>query len=89
VGDFDPVSGIFLSRLPIWPDPRATPTASLAGKPRLQIRQAHVIRPSVAADRSPMRAMIVAAIDQQAANAGGAHFGEGDLLRSFAVGHAP
>jgi hypothetical protein len=28
--------------------------ASLAGKPRLQIGQAHVIRPSIAADRDVM-----------------------------------
>ena len=59
---------------------RANPAASLAGKPRLQIRRANVIRPSIAADRSPMRAMIIRAIDQKIANAGGAHFTESDLL---------
>jgi hypothetical protein len=45
---------IFLYTLPIGPHIRAAPAASLAGKPRLQIGQADVIRPSVAADRGPM-----------------------------------
>jgi hypothetical protein len=69
------VSGIRFSRLPIGPDLGAAPAARLAGKSRLKIRQAEVIRPSVAADRGPMRAVIIAAIDQQPTNPGGAHFG--------------
>ncbi len=44
-----------------------------------------LIRPSVAADRGPMAAAVIAAIDQQPANAGGAHLAEGDLLAG--VGH--
>jgi hypothetical protein len=56
--------------------------ASLAGKPRLQIGQADGIRKSVAADRGPMGATIVRAVDQKAAHPGGAHFGEGDFLRA-------
>ena len=54
------------SRLPIGPHIRAAPAASPAVKSRLQIGQANVIGPSVAADRSPMRATIVGAIDEQA-----------------------
>jgi hypothetical protein len=62
---------------------RAAPAAGLTSKPRFQIRQADVIRPSVAADRRPMRAVIIGAINQESANARGAHFGEGDFLRAF------
>ena len=49
-------------------DVRAAPAASLAGKSRLKIRKPDVIRPSIAADRGPMRAMIIGAVDQEAAN---------------------
>jgi hypothetical protein len=52
----------------------------VAGEPRLQIGQSHVIRPPIAADRSPVRATIVGAVNQKAAHAGCAHFGEGDFL---------
>ena len=62
-------SRILLCALPIRPHLRTTPAAKLAGKSRLQIRQAHVIRPSFAADRSPMRAMVVGAAIQQPAHA--------------------
>jgi hypothetical protein len=34
----------------------------------------------VATDRGPMAAVIVGAINQETANAGGAHLSEGDLL---------
>jgi hypothetical protein len=61
----------------IGPDIRAAPAASLAGKSRLQIGQP---KPSIATDRCPMGAMIVAAIDQQAANAASAYLCEGDFL---------
>jgi hypothetical protein len=67
------------------PDIRATPAASLAAKPRLQIGQADVIRPSVAADRGLMRAMIIGAVDQKPANARSAHFGKCDFLRAWTV----
>ena len=46
-----------------------------------------LIRPSVAADRGPMAAVIVGAVDQQAANASGANLGEGDLLLAGEGGH--
>ena len=36
-----------------------------------------------------MRALVVGAIDQQAANASGAHLDESDLLLACGLGHAP
>jgi hypothetical protein len=58
----------------------ASPAAGLAGEPALDIGQPDVIRPSVAADRDRVAAPIIGPTDQEIANAGGAHFGEGDLL---------
>jgi hypothetical protein len=52
-----------------------TPAACLAGKSRLKIRQPNVIRPSIAADRSPVPAMIIREINQEAAHICGTHFG--------------
>ena len=40
-----------------------------------------MIGPAVGADLDLMAAPVVAAIDQYVANAGGAHFAEGDFLR--------
>jgi hypothetical protein len=80
-------SGIRFSRLPIGPDIRAAPAASFADKPRLELGQPDVIRPSVAADRCPMAALVIRAIDQETANAGRAHFGEGDFLLAWAWRH--
>jgi hypothetical protein len=51
----------------------------------LQIRQPDVNRPSVAADRDPVAAAIVRAIDQETAHAGGAHLSNGDLLRACPI----
>jgi hypothetical protein len=81
------MSGIRFSGLPIGPHIRAEPAASLTGKLGFQIRQAHVIRPSIAADRSPVTAMIIGAVDQESTHARGAHFCEGDFLGP--VEHAP
>jgi hypothetical protein len=78
----------FLCALPIRPRIRATPAASLAGKPRLDVRQPNIIRPSVAADRSPMAAMIVGTVDEQTAHPGGAHLGERDFPANW-LGHGP
>jgi len=64
----------------IGPDIRAPRAAGLAGEARLDVGQPGIIRPAVAADRGPMAAMVVRAIDQQPANAARAHFSEGDLL---------
>jgi hypothetical protein len=56
------------------------PSASLASEARLDIGQPDIIRPAVAADCRRMAAPVVRAIDQETANARGAHFSEGDLL---------
>src|SRR5258706_10992117 len=92
----DPASRIFFNRMPIRPDISASPAARLADELRLQIGQPDVIGPSVAADRRPMAAVIVGAIDQQAANAGGSHLSEANFLlaRFYGAaagegGHAP
>jgi hypothetical protein len=53
---------------------------SLAGKARLYVGQPNIVRPLFAADRFPMAALVIRAIDQESANARGAHFSEGDLL---------
>jgi hypothetical protein len=66
-------------------DIRAFLAAALASEPPLDVREPNAIRPSVAADRGPMAAPEIRAIDQEAANASGAHFSEGDL--SGGVGH--
>jgi hypothetical protein len=63
-------------------DISASLAAGLAGKARLDVGQPNVIRPSVAADRCPMAAFVIRAIDQDAMHAGCAHLGEGDFLRA-------
>jgi hypothetical protein len=62
--------------------------ACLASEPGLQIGQPNIIGPSVAADGCPMAAVIIGAIDQETANAGGAHFSEDDLLLAAKGRHA-
>jgi hypothetical protein len=54
-----------------------------AGEPAFEIGQPHIVGPLVGADPDPVRALVVGAIDQQAANAGSAHLGEGDFLRAL------
>lgn len=54
---------------------------------RLEIGQPDIIGPSIAAHRCVVAAMIIGAVDQEAANASGAHFGEGDFLAGKS-GHA-
>jgi len=81
------LSGISLDRTPIGANVGTTPTAGLTGELRLQLGQADIVRPLIGGDRGPVRAAIVGAIDQQAANAGGSHFGEGDLLAGQGDGH--
>jgi hypothetical protein len=56
-----------------WPDISAPLAATLTGEARLDVRQPNVLRPSVAADRGPMAAPEIGAIDEETANAGGAH----------------
>jgi hypothetical protein len=72
----------------IGADVGAPLATDLAGKPRLDIGQPDVIRSSIAADCRRMAAPVVRAIDQETANASGAHLSEGDLLAGEG-GHAP
>jgi len=53
----------------VQPDVGTALAARLANESRLKIRQPEVIRPSVAAERDRIAAMVVATIDQHAANA--------------------
>jgi hypothetical protein len=48
---------------------------------------AEFVTPSVRANRKRVAAMVVGAIDQDAAHAHVAHLGEGDLLRAGDSGH--
>jgi hypothetical protein len=50
-------------------DISASLAADLAGEAGLKVGQPNVIRPSVPADRCRMAALVIRAIDQQAANA--------------------
>jgi hypothetical protein len=58
----------------VGPDISAAPAACLANEQRLG--QPDFIRPSITGDRGPMAAVVVGAIDQQAANAHRTHFAE-------------
>jgi hypothetical protein len=74
------VSRIRFHGSPIGPDISAAPAARLTGETRLQIGQADIIGPLIATDCRVVAAAIIGAIDQETANASGAHFREGDLL---------
>jgi hypothetical protein len=60
----------------------AAPPAFLADKPRLDVGQPQIVGPAVGAEGYGMAAMVVGAVDQDAANDHIAHLAEGDLLRS-------
>ena len=62
--------------------------ATFAYEPRLKIGEPNVIRPSVCADRDRVAALMVRAVDEDAANASVAHLSEGDLLRAGNGGHS-
>jgi hypothetical protein len=66
----------------------ASPAAGLAGEPALD-RQPNLIRPPVAADRCPMAAVVIRAIDHETANVRGTHLGEGDLLAGWSPTSTP
>jgi hypothetical protein len=55
----------------VRPDVGAAVAARLADEMRLQIGQAHVVGTAVGADGDRMRAFVIGAVDQQAANTGG------------------
>ena len=61
----------------------ATLAANRAHKPRLDVRQPDVIGPGITADRKRVAAAVVTAIDEDSAQAGSAHCGEGDLVRAI------
>jgi hypothetical protein len=73
----------------IRPDIGAFGAARLAGKAGLDVGQPDIIGPLVAADRDVMAALVIRTIDQETANAGRAHFSEGDLLLAGWFGHGP
>jgi hypothetical protein len=71
----------------VRPNVGAPHAASPTDEPRLNVGQPDIIRPRVGADRYVVTALVVGAIDQEPANAGGAHFAERDLLRAGIGGH--
>ena len=80
--------GGILIPIEVRPDIGAPGAASLTGEARFDVGQLGLVRPPVAADRGPMAAWVVRAIDQEAAYASGAHLSEGDLLAGW-FGHRP
>jgi hypothetical protein len=81
-------SRIRFSRLPIGPDIGAAAAACLADERPLDIGKPDLIRPPIAADRAPMAAPEIRAIDQEAANARSAHFTQRNLLLATICGTA-
>jgi hypothetical protein len=69
--------GLLLFRFEIRPHVGATMAAGLANETRLNIRQPHVVGPSVGAERDRV-VHVIRAINQDAAHA---HVAEGDFLR--------
>jgi hypothetical protein len=57
--------------------------AGLTYEQRLKIRESEVVRPSISADRDRMAAVVVGAVDQQAADAHFAHFTQTYFFRPF------
>jgi hypothetical protein len=53
-----------------------------ADEVRLDVRQLDVIGPALGTDRDVVAATVISAIDQHLADAGCAHFAEGDFLRA-------
>ena len=73
---------LFLLPMKVGPQIGRACAASLADEQRLKIGQLDIIRPLIGADPSPMAALVVRAVDQQAANAHLAHFTESYFLRA-------
>jgi hypothetical protein len=65
---------LFHGPIEIRSDFSALNAASLTSEQRLEIGQPHVVRPSIGIDLYVVAAMIIRAVDQQAANAHLAHF---------------
>jgi hypothetical protein len=68
----------YLIPIKIRPHVGAAMAACLAGEARFNIGE--IIRPPIPADRERVAAPIIRAIDQEAAHAHVAHFGEGDFF---------
>jgi hypothetical protein len=89
--------GPLLVPIEIRPDVGALGAASPTNQFPFKVGQPDMTGPAVAADRGPMAAFVVGAIDQEAANARCSHFREGDFLLAalFVIaaagesGHAP
>ena len=64
----------------IWPDVGSALAAFLADEPFFDVGEPDIVRPRIGADRDVVAALVIAAIDQDAANAGFAHLAEGDPL---------
>src|SRR3974390_1912720 len=60
----------------------ATMAAGATDEPRLNVGQPGIVRPVVAVDRNRMAAVMVRAIDQQAAHTLGTHVGKADFVRA-------
>ena len=67
----------------IRPHVRAALAARLANEPIFDVGEPDIVGPLIGAGRDVMRAVIVAAIDQDAANTGFAHLAKRDLLRTL------
>ena len=67
----------------IWPDVCSALAAFLADEPVFDVGEPDIVRPLIGADRDVVAALVIAAIDQNAANAGFAHLAEGDFLVSM------
>ena len=65
----------------VRPDVRAISSAAGADEIWLDIGEPDIVEPEVGVDLDVMAASMIAAIDQHIADAGCAHFAEGDLLR--------
>ena len=62
-------------------DLAASIATGVADQARLDIGQPQLVGPAIGVHHAVMVAMVVAAIDEDAAHAGSAHFAEGDFLR--------
>ena len=68
--------------LPIRPHVCLSLAACRAHEPRLKVGKPDIVRPLIGADRDVVAELVIRTIDQHAANAGVAHFAEGDGLRN-------
>jgi hypothetical protein len=69
-------------RRPNAPHIGAALATGRAGKAAFQVGQPHIVRPRVGIDGHRMAALVVGAIDQQTAHAGGAQFSKRNFLRA-------